>query len=80
MEVDAKPTLGAQQALNKLRYEGANGDPLVEDDLFGANTAHALETWAAENLHFAPAFIEARLRPNDPEIYFLIREAAEGIT
>ena len=75
--VDSNPTLGAQQALNKLRYEGANGDSLIEDGLFGANTAHALETWAAEHLYFAPQHIEARLRPNDPEIYFMLRESAE---
>lgn len=38
-------TLGLQQALNRLKFKGANGQPLVEDGISGANTVYAVKSF-----------------------------------
>jgi hypothetical protein len=75
--VDTAPALGTQQALNMLGYVGANGKSLSEDGITGFNTLHALGTWAAFSRHWFQWGFPPRIRPEDPEVYYLLRLDAE---
>lgn len=70
----AKPTLGAQQVLNQIGFFGKNGRTLKEDGLFGPQTRHALLTWRGLNLGYFPEGLPARFVPEDPEVYFWLRQ------
>ena len=72
--VDANPAQGAQEALNKMGFVGDNGKPLEEDGITGKETIHALTTWSAKARWRDGR--PSRVRPEDPEVYFLIRKHA----
>ncbi len=76
--IDPSPALGAQQCLNLLAYEGANGQPLKADGIPGPQTMHAFTTWAAEmSWPYGPP---PRIRPEDPECYFKLRRWTKALS
>ena len=45
LNLEPMSTIVKQQRLNKWIFRGLNGNPLAEDNLFGANTIHALDEY-----------------------------------
>lgn len=74
--VSSRPTMGAQQALNKLGYLGADGKVLDEDNIPGDNTYYALGCFLGEHRHRFTWGVPKYAVPWDCEIFYLLRDAA----
>lgn len=72
--VSKSPTRGLQECCNILKIPGKNGNPLKEDNDFGHQSNFALQAFLGKHRREFAWGLPKHREPNDPEIYFVVRD------